>query len=473
MSGIGQVGGQQPQQVQQSSGFLGKIGNFFTAIGRGIASVATSAWSGLKSIFSRQATVVEPPQTGRVQTHRQEEPPMSPRERELGEKALTAHQRGHMTPGELRTAKQDMHDLLSTELRDKDFSNENAKATILRSDSKASKMMKVFCNTVGNAFLRDLASPVLTSVKEHGSLEINPHRFPPEMDETERDETIQANQDKLKTLYRGIMNGIIGDGGTGATKVPQEICDLCRSVYDDVLKATGDPKTARSAVVGTLMLRFVSPALVSPGSIGGDPKLGEDLTMDQRKSLVTLSKMFQNQANDVTFKEPFMQPFNELLGEFKEDMESFLQGVVGRGSTEGVVDEPIWEDRPYAKPESLDALLTSENPSLHSDFRAHCEKRFVTESYDFCRAVNEFKKAPTKEKAMEIMQQFVNTSSPQEINIDSTERTQLSTALESLENGDEGLKDVFDDVYGTIRDLLDDNNEYDKFIATIESQNRD
>lgn len=97
------------------------------------------------------------------------------------------------------------------------------------------------------------------------------------------------------------------------------------------------PDSRHSAVGSFIFLRFFCPALVSPESV--DLDLTSE-TRESRRGLLLITKVMQNLANNVVFREPHMQSLNDFLSENIRPVTKFLSdlAVSGRSHTRCVTD---------------------------------------------------------------------------------------------------------------------------------------
>jgi len=69
----------------------------------------------------------------------------------------------------------------------------------------------------------------------------------------------------------------------------------------------------KKLVGGFCFLRFICPAVTSPDSFEFLSGTGLVLTDSSKRTCITLSKILQNVANGIQFKETYLQPLNEWL----------------------------------------------------------------------------------------------------------------------------------------------------------------
>lgn len=191
-------------------------------------------------------------------------------------------------------------------------------AQSFRGNTLATALLSTYSYQFGKTYLRTSVLPALRSVLKHeGSLEVNPEKDP--------EANIEENVNTVKGFYTELMNVFIGEGAVG--RVPLEIKQMAYTSYVAFIKKGASPDDALQFVASMIFLRFINPLIASLAAKAGG---------DSSRTLLLLSKVLQNQANNVQFgaKEQFMMPFNSLMTEYNEGMGTFLQGVVEAGRTE-------------------------------------------------------------------------------------------------------------------------------------------
>lgn len=97
------------------------------------------------------------------------------------------------------------------------------------------------------------------------------------------------------------------------------VCHHIWEVVDDRF-----PDSRHSAVGSFIFLRFFCPAIVSPESI--DLDVNPD-TRETRRALLLITKVIQNLANNVVFKEPHMKVLNPFLSDNIKQVTKFLSDI--------------------------------------------------------------------------------------------------------------------------------------------------
>jgi len=123
--------------------------------------------------------------------------------------------------------------------------------------------------------------------------------------------------------------------------------------YSKTVVAERFPEMTQQIVAGFFFLRFLCPALVSPENYGLALTAGtyqavemfipvlnlplslpEKITSKSRRSLVLISKVLQNLANDVEFgdKEPYMTAMNHFIIRKRKSLQAFFNQLAVRSS---------------------------------------------------------------------------------------------------------------------------------------------
>ena len=207
--------------------------------------------------------------------------------------------------------------------------------TILRVDTAATKFAKKYCvaTKTGQKFLSETSKGTLKSIRSLSKIpEVDPMRIvvPEGTEDPEgfKARAIEENVLVVKDLVNQLTNDLAG------SEVPPELARLCAAVYDQTIEKFGDTEAARTAamnaVAGTIVLRMVNPRVVTPTAFGAP-----DLSRDQRRTAVLVTKVMQNIANGVESgrdKEGFLAPFGDMTeGETGTTLNSFFERVLKQG----------------------------------------------------------------------------------------------------------------------------------------------
>lgn len=103
------------------------------------------------------------------------------------------------------------------------------------------------------------------------------------------------------------------------------------------VKFPDNNRPIETAIGGYLFLRFFNPALVVPDGI--DIKVAGDLTAENRRTLLLISKILQNLSNGVEFqKEEYMKPFNPYVKEKFDAMKEYFDQAAVSSHWERFID---------------------------------------------------------------------------------------------------------------------------------------
>lgn len=119
----------------------------------------------------------------------------------------------------------------------------------------------------------DTVGGAIDAIRKIGEndIEVDINRFDKEVADHVKAEIIEKSITDLTTIYDGLMSKICGS----ADKVPQEICDATKMIYDEVRNKGGDDDSARRIAAGTITLRFLNGFIPTPqttpnGELGGE-----------------------------------------------------------------------------------------------------------------------------------------------------------------------------------------------------------
>lgn len=187
-----------------------------------------------------------------------------------------------------------------------------------RGNTLASSLMSAYAFKVGKTYLQQTVLPALTGVFNlEESLEVDRFRGVEEED-------LPSHIQGVKNLYAELMGAFTGEGAVG--RVPNEIKKTAYYIYTKALTESGQEKGAFDLTASFLFLRFINPLLTA---------LASKFQSHPQRVLMLLSKILQNQANQVRFgeKEPYMIPFNDLLEQYEDAMTEFIIGVIDAGQS--------------------------------------------------------------------------------------------------------------------------------------------
>ena len=210
----------------------------------------------------------------------------------------------------------------------KQISETESPTVIFRGVSVAARIVSMYCKGHGENYLKLILNPVLSLVcNESVSLEVDPLRL-------EDSNVLKENQKLLKITCKNLLNQIM----KSTSAVPKELKYIFHFAQNEVIKKFPDfPETKQQVVTGFYFLRFICPALVSPerhGLLNSEEQQNNNnppyiLTAQNRRSLVLISKVLQNLANDVEFgeKESYMTVMNSLIRKKRKAMQLFFESI--------------------------------------------------------------------------------------------------------------------------------------------------
>ncbi|XP_033102144.1 neurofibromin-like [Anneissia japonica] len=185
--------------------------------------------------------------------------------------------------------------------------------TLFRGNSLCSKIMAFCFKMYGARYLHKILEPLIMDIQSPGmppSFEVDPTRL-------EEGENLRSNQRNLLHVAKKFFDTII----SAADSFPSQLRSMAHCLYQVVLHRF--PQNAISAIGSAIFLRFINPAIVSPV---------EHRIVDRKpppkvqRGLKLVTKILQNIANHVLFKEQYMLPFNDFLKEkFDEGRQFFMK----------------------------------------------------------------------------------------------------------------------------------------------------
>jgi hypothetical protein len=144
------------------------------------------------------------------------------------------------------------------------------------------------------------------------SVQINPQHL-------NSQENLKENHSMFLLMARGLVEQVI----SSATEVPLAIRVLFSRIHSVV--AAKFPQQTRNIITGFYFLRFIGPALATPELFG---LVESPPTTKSRRSLVLLSKVLQNLANQVDFTEPYLGHLNAFIKENTAGIAKFMDDLV-------------------------------------------------------------------------------------------------------------------------------------------------
>lgn len=193
-------------------------------------------------------------------------------------------------------------------------------ATLFRSNSMASRLMRVLGRVLAAGYLRSVLLPVierLLAIPKPTDLELDPAKAPvlSTMSESEVQSRVRRLQDEIDYCFSAIVGS--------ASQCPTDVRRLCRRVRNSVRQK--HPGSEHLAVAAFLFLRFFCPALVSPESFG---LLATPPSEEHRRILLLMTKALQNLASGVSsFKEQHMAGLQPFLVANRQRMFEFFERI--------------------------------------------------------------------------------------------------------------------------------------------------
>ncbi|BFZ55029.1 Ras GTPase activating protein ira2 [Savitreella phatthalungensis] len=172
--------------------------------------------------------------------------------------------------------------LLSTMI-EYEVSKVSSEGSLLRQNCITTKLWAAYARRVGQDYLRKVLEPAF--VFDKVSLTLDPARV----------ESAAELADNAQNLMR-ISQAVVDSICSSASRLPAPLKEVCHILSD--LVARRFPEARYTAVGALIILRFVSPAIV---------------TMGGSRDYVMVAKVVTNLANNVLFKEPFMRNVNDFL----------------------------------------------------------------------------------------------------------------------------------------------------------------
>jgi len=181
-----------------------------------------------------------------------------------------------------------------------EVNNTNDGGTLFRLNSVVSNMLSTYFHFIGNEYLRQLLSPLISNIfLEDISMEIDPSKI-------SEGENVESNLQNLITASQKVLDAIVAS----VEYCPKSIKYLCYFLLTEVQNKF--PDSIHIAIGGFYFLRYVLPALVSPD---GFAIIDDTVNLRNRRSLVLISKLLQNVSNQQQFKEglPSFHESSEFL----------------------------------------------------------------------------------------------------------------------------------------------------------------
>lgn len=185
---------------------------------------------------------------------------------------------------------------------------------LFRANSLTTRLLTSVARTYGYNLIRVTLQPLIQSLVDkpaNCSFELDPSKALPSED-------IDRNAHDLRLLCQALLDLIC----TSVPRIPVVYRAICHYIWEAVNEKF--PGSTHSAVGSFFFLRFFCPCIVAPESIDIDlpPEKPE-----VRRALILVTKVIQNLANNVVFREPHMQVLNSFLSENIRTVTKFLSDI--------------------------------------------------------------------------------------------------------------------------------------------------
>jgi hypothetical protein len=188
--------------------------------------------------------------------------------------------------------------------------------TLFRTDSMATKAVRNYLRLVAAPFVRAALGDGVAAARAGGaSLELDPSKG-----------GSPANAPKLVHACDVALKSILDTANaSSAARLPNAVRGMLGSLRLLVNQRFG-PDVANTAIGAVLFLRFICPAIAAPDAF---QVVDGQLSKDDRRACVLVSKVIQNLANGVRFgqKEEFMEPMNAFIDRQTPAYNAFIQEI--------------------------------------------------------------------------------------------------------------------------------------------------
>eukprot|EP01102_Stenamoeba_stenopodia_P008638 TRINITY_DN250_c0_g1_i1.p1 TRINITY_DN250_c0_g1~~TRINITY_DN250_c0_g1_i1.p1 ORF type:complete len:1320 (-),score=388.27 TRINITY_DN250_c0_g1_i1:100-4059(-) len=202
----------------------------------------------------------------------------------------------------------------------KEVRSSSDETTIFRANNIAAKMLRTYTRMVGTDYLRTTLGPFVAEIlTKPESLELDPSKATPDVD-------VANNLLQVKSLAERIILKVT----TSAEAMPLQLRVMYSHLAKEVKNKFGD--VFKKFVGGFVFLRLICPAVTSPDSYEFLSGTGLVLTDGGKRTCINLSKILQNVANGISFKEPYLQPLNEWLVVQNNLISNFVDNLIAVAS---------------------------------------------------------------------------------------------------------------------------------------------
>ena len=183
-------------------------------------------------------------------------------------------------------------------------------STLFRSERLSSRILRVYTRLFGRAYAWITLGELLKEVKmKELCLEIDPIRC-------EDPSLLDKNVILLSEYTQRFLDRII----ESVDYIPNKFLKVCKFLVDSVVSKFGK-QNERLVISGFIFLRYFNPCITSPEKFG----LIEIKNFETRRTLLLISKVIQNIANGIRFKEPYMQCMNPFLRKNESRVTDFFR----------------------------------------------------------------------------------------------------------------------------------------------------
>ncbi|KAM4749157.1 RAS protein activator like-3 [Rhinophrynus dorsalis] len=185
---------------------------------------------------------------------------------------------------------------------------------IFRENTIVTKAIEEYMKMVGQTYLQETLGPFVTHLyASEDSHEVDPLRCSPE--------DLSENRGNLWRSCEEAVQGIL----QSQEYFPPELLAVF-SAWQEEVSLRGRPDLGSRLVSASLFLRFLCPAILSPGLFHLSPEHPHPLAA---RALTLVAKVLQNLANFTRFgeKEEYMGFMNGFLEQYWDGMSIFLQTV--------------------------------------------------------------------------------------------------------------------------------------------------
>lgn len=251
-----------------------------------------------------------------------------------------------------------LYTLLDAAVED-EFANTGEGTKALRSNSAAAKLTTLIAERgEGKAFCDRFRDEVTDELKGK-KLEVRPPNAPPPNASTKVKQAYQAEVqacqravDEHVKLFRKVVQNVL------SRRVPSDIAKVAATIYNESMKKSGDEEESLAYVGGLLVLRLLSPTILKFD-------FGQDV--DAQRASIIQNKLLQNLASGTKFKEDFMKPFDGLIAELSDQMQTYFKSIVAEGNLErDGVDVADLADEALGSRKIVDSLFLA--PSREDPF---------------------------------------------------------------------------------------------------------